>query len=84
MIIENETIDTSRKPKKFDYSENGLVIDAMRLLKAGRLCYAYKEEQVKEICEKFKARYGIEVEVTHKDFYFILKVNKTVQKRMFF
>ena len=77
-------IDNERKPKKFDYSENGLVIDAMRLLKAGRLCYAYKEEQVDEICEKFKARYGIEVEVTHKDFYFILKANKTVQKRMFF
>ena len=77
-------IDNERKPKKFDYSENGLVIDAMRLLKAGRLCYAYKDEQVKEICEKFKARYGVEVDVIHKDFYFILKAKKVVQKRMFF
>ena len=77
-------IDNERKPKTFDYSENGLVIDSMRLLKAGRLCYAYNQEQVNEIAEKFKARYGIEVEVTHKDFYFILKANKTVQKRMFF
>ena len=67
-----------------NYHENSLIIDSMRLLKAGRLCYTYKQEQADEICDKFKEKYKIDVNVEKVDFYFLLTVNKTVQKRMFF
>ena len=65
------------------WEENQFTNDTVRQLKAGMTCYAYKEEQVKEIKQVYKEKTGLNLKVKKEDYYYVITPLKQVTAKTY-